>query len=113
MQLSFNAEIGNMNSPQTLPFRLTLDVAKGMGLIALKGFLSQFDHGMGFNGFIELSGADAIALIQRLAEAADILIPKVPNLGQEFTLQSEVNATDKVVGLNNLEIKLGETTIIK
>lgn len=110
LPLGFNIELGQVSPGRALPLSLNLDVGRETGKVSVRGSLSQPDASATFKGKVEVSGADAMALVRLLAAAAKVPVAHMPGLTQALSLRSDVTADAEVIGLNNLDLKLGETT---
>jgi len=110
LALGFDANIGRIAAGAALPLILDLDVAKGTGKVSIKGSLSRPDTKGEFKGKASVSGAEAMALVRVLTAVAGAPVADIAGLKQVISLRSDVIATAAELGLNNLELKLGETT---
>jgi uncharacterized protein involved in outer membrane biogenesis len=110
LALGFDTNIGRVVAGSALPLMLDLDVGKGTGKVSIKGSLSRPDAEGEFKGKASISGAEAMALVRMLAGAGKVPVGDISGLKQAISLRSDVIATAAELGLNNLELKLGETT---
>jgi len=110
LPLGFDLALGRLTPGVALPLSLDLVVGKETGSISLRGNLSRPDVSGEFTGRIEISGADAQALVRVLSTAANAPVAELAGLKQAISLHSDVSADAGVVGLNNLALKLGEMT---
>jgi len=112
LALGFEGSLGRLQSGQPLGLSLNLDIGRQAGTASIKGTLSQPAAAAEFKGKINVSGADAMALVNALAAVAKVHVDPLPGLKQAISLDSDISADADVVGLNNLSIKLGETTAV-
>ena len=110
LALGFDANIGRIAAGAALPLTLDLEVGKGTGKVSIKGLLSRPDATGEFKGKVSVSGAEAMALVREVTAAVGAPVTDISGLKQSISLRSDVIATAAELGLNNLELKLGETT---
>ncbi len=112
LPLGFNVSLGGLQDGRPLDISIDLDVGRQAGKALIKGTLSRPDAEGEFEGKISVSGADALALVNALSVATKVHVDPQPGLKQAVSLSSDITADAGVVGLNNLTIKLGQTTAV-
>ncbi len=110
LPLVFDVSAGRFAPAKPLTFNAALDVAKGAGKVSLQGSMSKPSADGTLTGSVAVEAKDAQKFIQAIMAAVGGEVPALPGLSQAIALRGDVTANTGEAGLNNLELKLGDTT---
>ncbi len=110
LPLVFDVSAGKYAAAKPLAFTIGLDIAKGAGRVSLQGSMSKPSADGTLTGSVSVDAKNAQKLIEAVMAAVGGEVPALPGLSQAIALRGDVSANVTEAGLNNLELKLGETT---
>lgn len=110
LPLGFDLASGRLKQNQPTIFNLVLDIADGAAATAFKGRLSALNAEAELSGELEASGKSASELLRRLGPVLALEIAPIAGLAASFELRADVTAIASEASLNNIELKLGETS---
>jgi uncharacterized protein involved in outer membrane biogenesis len=106
--ISYEVAVDGIFQGRTVPVNVVVQSEKSSAEIQIVGNVFNLSEDPKFSGTVASEGQSLAALIHTLAGMGGL--PSA--LNQNFSLSSEVNATETAVDLSGLEIRLGDTALM-